>query len=96
MISSRAEKVIEAWADAYKKIGGFVNTFCERHGPPPNCLDMIRDYAPDIASQIDEAEKVAESASVEWTNGGPGGVQAKINTWIALWREGLQMVSDAR
>jgi hypothetical protein len=96
MISSRAEKVAVAWADAYEKIGANVSKFCERHGPPPNCLDMIRDYAPGIAGQIEEAEKVAESASVEWANGGPGGVQAKINAWIELWREGLQMVGDAR
>ena len=96
MISSRAEKVAVAWADAYKKIGAQVDLFCERHGPPPNCLDMIRDYAPNIAGQIEKAERVAEAASVEWANGGPGGVQVKINAWIDLWREGLEMVNRAR
>ena len=96
MISSRAEKVAIAWADAYTKIGAFVDTFCERHGPPPNCLDMIREYAPDVAARIEDAEKVAEDASVEWAKGGPGGVQAKIDAWINLWREGLQTVGDAR
>jgi hypothetical protein len=96
MISSRAEKVATAWADAYRKIGASVDVFCERHGPPPNCLDMIRNYAPDVAGRIEDAEKIAEVASVEWAKGGPGGVQAKIDTWINLWLEGLQMVGDAR
>ena len=96
MISSRAEKVAIAWADAYQKIGATVSKFCDRHGPPPNCLDMIRDYATDIAGQIEEAEKIAEAASVEWANGGPGGVQVKIDAWVELWREGLELVSLAR
>lgn len=93
---TRAERVTAAWADAYQKIGASVAAFCDRHGPPPNCLDMIREHAPTIAAQIEEAEQAAEAASVEWANGGPGGVQAKIDAWIALWREGLRMVGDAR
>jgi hypothetical protein len=96
MISSRSEKVAVAWADAYKKIGATVDAFCERHGPPPNCLDMIREYAPTIADQIEAAEEAAEAASIEWANGGAGGVQKKINAWIDLWHEGLRMAGDAR
>jgi len=96
MISSRQERVAVAWADAYKKIGGAVDLFCAKHGPPPNCIDMIREYAPGAADRIERAEKASEEASVEWANGGPGGVQVKIDAWIMLWLDGLQMVSDAR
>jgi hypothetical protein len=96
MISNRAEKVATAWADAYRKIGAMVDTFCGEHGPPPNCLDMIRDYAPAMAGTIDDAEKSAEAASVEWAKGGPGGVQAKIDIWIQAWREGLDLVGIDR
>ena len=93
---SRAEKVATAWADAYRKIGACVDAFCERHGPPPNCLDMIRTYAPAIAGQIEEAERIAEEASVDWAQGGPGGVQAKIDRWGEKWREGLDLVGLSR
>lgn len=95
MISSRAEKVADAWADAYRKTGAMVDAFCEKHGTPPNCLDLIRKHAPMVATRIDEAEKLAEEASVAWAQGGPGGVQAKINEWIALWKEGLELAGLA-
>lgn len=96
MDPKRQSKVTEAWAIAYQKIGAQVDTFCERHGPPPSCLDRIREHAPTLAGRIDAAETAAEAASVEWANGGPGGVQAKIDAWVELWREGLELVSLAR
>ena len=93
MISSRQDKVTAAWADAYKKIGAAGDVFCAKYGPPPNCLDMIREYSPVIAGRIDEAEKIAEDASVEWAKGGPGGVQRKIDAWVDVWLEALDLVS---
>jgi hypothetical protein len=93
---SRREKVAMAWANAYRKIGAEVDLFCERHGPPPNCLDLIREYAPSRAQEIEEAEQVAERAAVEWAKGGQGGVQAKIDAWVKLWIEGLREISSAR
>ena len=92
MISSRQEKVTAAWADAYKKIGSAVDAFCAKHGPPPSCLEAIREYAPAMAGKIEEAEKLAEEASVEWAKGGPGGVQRKIDEWISLWIDALALV----
>lgn len=96
MISNRAEKVSEAWSDAYRKVGAYVDAFCAKHGSPPNCLEAIRAYSPSAAGRIDDSEKIAEQASVEWAKGGPGGVQVKIDAWVDAWREGLELVSLAR
>lgn len=96
MTSERQSRVAEAWAAAYRAIGDEVARFCAKHGAPPNCFEMIREYSPTMAADIDDAEKVAESASVEWANGGPGGVQIKIDAWVSLWLQGLETVSLAR
>jgi vacuolar-type H+-ATPase catalytic subunit A/Vma1 len=92
----RRARVTEAWAEAFRKVSARVTEFCAEHGPPPNCIDMIRDYAPVLTKQIEQAEQDAEAQSVEWANGGAGGVQAKIDVWVSLWLEALEMVHLAR
>ena len=96
MTTSRQDRVTAAWADAYRKISASVDVFCAKHGPPPNCLDMIREHAPAKAQEIEEKEKDADAHSVAWIGGGPGGVQAKIDAWVEAWLEALELVSLAR
>jgi hypothetical protein len=93
---SRKDRVLTAWADAYDRIGAEVDLFCAKHGVPPNCLDMIREYTPTRAQEIEDAEKAAEARSVAWVDGGPGGVQVLIDRWVELWIAALREVALAR
>jgi DICT domain-containing protein len=52
-------------------------------------IDDVRSYAPTLADKIESAENTAEEASVAWRDGGPGGVQAKIDSWVSAWLEAL-------
>ena len=88
MNAERQERVHIAWKLATDRIGEAVA------GLPveTSCHDVISKYAPALYGKIEDAEKAAESASVEWLNGGPGGVQAKIDAWAELWLEAIEMV----
>jgi hypothetical protein len=84
----RERKVKDAWADAYRRIASV-------YDPSGVTIDKVREYAPALAGQIEEAEKAAEAASLAWLKGGPGGVQAKIDRWVSLWLEGVEAVRSA-
>lgn len=85
----RASKVKEAWATAYKRIDA-------AYGDSGPTMDVIRSYAPAMASEIETAEKEAEEASVAWRDGtGPGGVQLKIDRWVAAWLSAVEHVRAA-
>lgn len=90
MADNRFDKVLAAWLAAHREI----NAAYPQTDPPP--WPAIQKQAPGLATRIEDAERKAEAASVAWVGGGPGGVQAKIDEWRALWIEALEMVGGAR
>ena len=85
----RAKKVKEAWSSALNRIASV-------HGDDGPSFEQIMQYAPAMATKIDEAEKAAEAASIEWRdNAGPGGVQAKIDAWVTAWLDAIEAVGRA-
>ncbi|MGO9291039.1 MAG: hypothetical protein ACLQIJ_20090 [Polyangia bacterium] len=90
MANDRFDKVLAAWLAAHREI----NAAYPQTDPPP--WPAIQAQAPGMAARIEDAEAKAEAASVAWVNGGPGGVQTKIDVWRDLWLEGLKMVEHAR
>lgn len=78
----RAEKVKQAWSDAYRRVAAVYDT-------SGITIAKVRQYAPAVAQAIEEAEVEAEKASVAWRDGGPGGVQVKIDKWVSLWLEAI-------
>ena len=90
---TRSERVKDAWTAAYAKIAPSVDRYYSDHDRVPSCLEVIGTYAPEKHARIEAAERAAEESSVRWQDGGPGGVQAALDAWVALWLEGAALVS---
>jgi hypothetical protein len=93
--SDRLAKVRSAWASAYDEINAVVTT-CGLHLIDESLIGSVEKHAHGLFTRIEEAERDAETSSVEWTKGGPGGVSTKIKAWVDLWTEAVRMVADAR
>jgi len=93
--SDRVVRVRAAWSRAYDEINACV-VACGLCRCEDSLFEAVEKHAHGLFTRIAEAEREAESASVEWTKGGPGGVAAKIKAWVGLWTEAVRMVADAR
>lgn len=87
-MADRAETVKAAWDKAFARIHAELGDACPS-------LERLRSDCPGFADEIDAAEKAAEEASVRWMEGGPGGVQVKIDRWVSAWIAAADALAEA-